>query len=62
MDTKPFSNKFIAAQIAGSCRLDSVRVSEEDERVMCDIISGRIDAPELRRRLVEQFKLQNQLT
>jgi len=59
MNTRRFTEKFIATQIAGSCRLDGVRVSAEEERLMCDIVTGKIDAQELRRKLVEQYRKQN---
>jgi len=59
MDANRFSQKFVASQIAGSCRLDGVRVSIEDEQLICDIISGKVEPQELRRALVNQYKQRN---
>lgn len=59
MDKKRFSVKFIASQIAGSCRLAGVSVSAEDEKLMRGIISKGNDAKKLRRDLVEHYKSQN---
>lgn len=60
MSMKPtYSDDFLAKQVAGSCKLSGISVSEADERQIRDIISGKVDAGEARNRLVEKFKNQN---
>ncbi len=62
MHSKHFSDKFIAAQVAGSCRLEGIRVSADEEKLMCDIIAGKVDAVALRHQLVQQYQAQNSAT
>ncbi len=62
MSTNHFSAKTIAAQVAGSCRLEGIKVSADDEQMMCDIISGKIDATVLRRQIIQQYRSQNSTT
>jgi hypothetical protein len=46
-------------QIAGSCRLESILVSKEDELLMAQVIDGVIDGAAYRRALAEQYKKAN---
>ena len=56
MRSSPFSNTFLAAKVAGSCRL------EGDEQDMCDIIAGKLNAAVLRRQIVPQYQSKNSKT
>jgi len=62
MSKTGFSEKFIAEQVAGSCRLEGMRISANDEQLMLDIIAGKVNAAELRRQLVQQYRVQNRAT
>jgi hypothetical protein len=48
-----------AAQVAGSCRLEGIKVSREDEAMMTNIIAGNLDSMALRQSLVQRFKAEN---
>jgi len=62
MSKAGFSAKFIAEQVAGSCRLEGMCISADDEQLMCDIVAGKVNAAELRRQLVQQYRAQNRAT
>jgi len=62
MRSKSFSASFIAAQIAGSCRLEGIPVTAQDEKTIKNIVAGRVNAAQLRRALVEQYQSQNRAT
>jgi len=62
MRSPRFSANFLAAQVAGSCRLEGIPVSKQDEQTMKDIIAGNVDSAQLRRDLVKKFQSQNQAT
>lgn len=59
MPNNQFSSKFVASQIAGSCRIEGIRVSVTQERIICEVIDGKTDAKILRRQLVAKFKAAN---
>ena len=40
---REISTDFLAAQIAGSCRIEGIKVTAEDEQVMRDVIDGKVD-------------------
>ena len=54
-----FTSKYLAAQVAGSCRIEGVRVSARQEKLICDVIDGKTNAKALRRKLVAQFRASN---
>lgn len=54
-----FTSKYLASQVAGSCRIEGIRVSASDERTICEVIDGKVDAKALRRKLVAQFRASN---
>ncbi len=54
--------QYIAAQVAGSCRLEGIHVSQEDEAVMTAIIVGDIDASELRQQRVDAYRKKHSAT
>lgn len=53
---RAFSSQFQAAQLAGSCRIEGIKVTAGEELVMCQIIDGQIDGKHLRQVLVAQIK------
>jgi hypothetical protein len=59
---KRITAEFLAAQAAGSCRIEGLKVAPEEEERMRDIISGKIDAEEDIQKIVDAFKAQNTKT
>lgn len=59
MQRSQFSSKFVASQIAGSCRIEGIRVSLAQERTIREVVDGKTDATLLRRQLVAKFKAAN---
>jgi len=53
------SPEYIASQVAGSCRLEGIRVSASDMAIMTDVISGRADSVLLRQKIVERYQNKN---
>ncbi len=53
------STSFKVRQIAGSCRLESIAVSKDDELLMAKIVDGEIDGAVYRQHLVEKYKAIN---
>lgn len=41
MSTKRISDRFVAEQVAGSCRLEGIQISKKDEAQLLDIVSGK---------------------
>lgn len=58
-NVKHDKNSVLAAQVAGSCRLEGIKVSREDETMMTNIIAGKVDSIALRHKLVQRFKTEN---
>ena len=54
-----FSASYLASQVAGSCRIEGIRVSAQQEQTICDIIDGKADPKTLRRQLANQFRANN---
>ena len=54
-----FTSKYLASQVAGSCRIEGICVSAREERTICEVIDGKVDAKALRRKLVAQFRASN---
>ncbi|AHK17149.1 MAG: antitoxin VbhA family protein [Thalassolituus sp.] len=59
MPNKPITSEFLAAQAAGSCRIEGLKVSAEEERLMSDIIAGRVDAEAEIEKIVQACKATN---
>lgn len=59
MSDKRFSSEFLAAQIAGSCRLEGIHISAEQEQMMRDIIDGKLDSQVLIRQMIAKHKVNN---
>ena len=47
---------FLAAQLAGSSRIEGVPVSKDDEKVMRDVIEGKIDVDKTIDHLISDFR------
>jgi hypothetical protein len=56
MRSKPITSEFLAAQAAGSCRIEGLQVSAEEEQLMSDIIAGKVDADAEIQKIVEACK------
>ncbi len=56
MVTRRTTPEYIASQLAGSCRLEGIRVSVADERLMRDIVAGEVDGRRLARQLAESIR------
>lgn len=56
MSRSKYSNQCIADQIAGSCNLSGITVSEKDKQLMIDILEGKQDPLKLREKLVNSLK------
>lgn len=54
-----FTSEYLASQVAGSCRIEGIRVSARQEQTICDVIDGKADAKAIRRKLVAQFQANN---
>lgn len=52
---KTIFKQVITTQVAGSCRLEGIDVSKEDEVIMTAIISGDVDADKLRQQRVNFY-------
>jgi hypothetical protein len=39
-----FTSEYLASQVAGSCRIEGIRVSARQEQTICDVIDGKADA------------------
>jgi hypothetical protein len=59
---KVLTNRFIANQLAGSCRLEGIRVTANDETQMLNILDGRVNPAILRRNLINKYRAQNKET
>ncbi len=57
-----FTSKYRASQVAGSCRIEGIRVSARQEKTIRDVIDGKADSKAIRRKLVAQFKAGNNAT
>lgn len=53
------STDFKVQQIAGSCRLEAIKVSKEDELLMAQIIDGVVDGAVYRQKLAKKYKEAN---
>lgn len=53
---KAYSPEYLAAQTAGSFRMEGIRVSKEREKRMCDVIAGKVDVVSLRASVVDKYK------
>lgn len=53
---KPITAEFLAAQAAGSCRIEGLKVTPEEEELMKDIIDGKVDAECKIQKMVDAFK------
>jgi hypothetical protein len=38
------TSEYLASQVAGSCRIEGIRVSARQEQTICDVIDGKADA------------------
>jgi hypothetical protein len=47
---------YVASQIAGSCRLEGIPVSQADERLMQSVVSGQVDGKAAARRVAAQIR------
>lgn len=45
----------LAEQVAGSCRLEGIRVSKKQLKTIEKVISGQVDAATLRAELVKRY-------
>jgi hypothetical protein len=54
-----FSEEFLAAQVAGSCRLAGMSVTQKEEQMIRGIIAGKIDAAEMRHQVIAYYKTTN---
>lgn len=54
-----FSAEYMAVQVAGSCRMEGIRVSSNDEKRLSDIIDGRVDAKALASQIAQQYRARN---
>ena len=57
-----FTSEYLAAQVAGSCRIEGIRVSARQEQTSRDVIDGKADAKAMRRKLVARFQASNKAT
>lgn len=53
---------FKAAQAAGSCRLEGIRVSKRAQKRMESIIEGNTDSQAIKERLIPQYRRKNAAT
>ena len=53
------STQFKVMQIAGSCCLEAITVTKDDELLMSKIIDGEIDGATYRREMARQFREAN---
>lgn len=53
MSKKTSKDEYLAAQAAGSCRIEGLKVTREEEQLMADIIAGRVDAEAEIKKIVE---------
>lgn len=44
MPSRVITSRFIAAQLAGSCRIEGLKVTAEEELLMQNVIDGSVDA------------------
>ena len=61
MRVKPITSEFLAAQAAGSCRIEGLKVTEKEERLMRDIIAGKVDAEAEIQKIVNACKAENKV-
>jgi len=54
-----FTSEYLASQVAGSCRIEGIRVTALQEQTIRDVIEGKVDAKAMRRTLVAQFQANN---
>ncbi|MBV1915272.1 MAG: hypothetical protein KUG72_07800 [Pseudomonadales bacterium] len=59
MTRHAFKTEYLASQVAGSCRIEGIHVSASQERTICEVIDGKVDAKALRQKLVAQFQASN---
>lgn len=55
MGVQALTPEFRAAQLAGSSRLEGIRVSADDEKMMASIIRGDVRATDLIRELKAEY-------
>lgn len=59
MSKTKFTSEFLAAQITGSCNLAGMKISQEQEQRMCDIIDGKRDVKSLLQEMMEKHRVEN---
>ncbi len=57
---RTWTPEYRAAQLAGSSRLEGIRVSADDEKMMASIIRGDVHATDLIRELKMEFANKSQ--
>ena len=62
MSSKRDTHIFKAAQAAGSCRLEGIRVNKRSQSRMESIIEGTTDSQAIKDRLVRQYRRKNAAT
>lgn len=48
--------EYVVSQLAGSCRLEGIRVSAEDEKLMQSIVTGEVDGKALARQIAQRIR------
>jgi len=59
MSKQIINSAFLAEQVAGSCRIEGIHVSKEQENMMRQIISGQVDAKKIVSDLVNRYRQTN---
>lgn len=59
MSKQAINSAFLAGQVAGSCRIEGIHVSKDQENVMRQIISGQVDAKKIVNDLVNRYRKTN---
>lgn len=52
-----FSTEFLASQIAGSCRIEGIKITSHHEQMVRDVIDGKVDAGSLIAQMVLKHKV-----